>query len=278
MTPEEHAGGHPLRNRSEFSYATASEIHRSLHTPSKQSAQRECQKSLHPLQVNWYPFDCEYIEAIETGLSLSISQLKLKWSQRSDVDRALAVAAIRRSGTSIRQIARELERSESTLRHLLKTLEASADDQDLARRKQISTSELIRRGQVASLKRAEQHREMLEIKREESARKAADLICNWICEQHICGPDGELIIDEVRSKLDTLKDAGLRPHPLLARYRNSTMTQIIELSRPTEQANDDLPIDAHYVTWLLIWVCAAFPDAQVRDKALELALKRQREE
>ena len=206
-------------------------------------------------------------------LSLSISQLKSKWLQLSDVDRAHAVAAIRRSGVFIREIARGLDSNDSNLRRLLKTLDASLDDQDLARRKQISTNELIRRGQATKLQRAERQRETTEIKRTKSAHKGADLICNWIAQMQLHGPSWELIIEEVRRKLDEMERAGFQA-PVLKR-RDLKITQIIELSRPAEQAYVELPIDAFYVMWLLIWVCAAFPEAKVRDKALDLALARQ---
>ena len=39
-------------------------IYRSLRTASKQSAQRQCQTSLHALRINWYPFENEFTETI----------------------------------------------------------------------------------------------------------------------------------------------------------------------------------------------------------------------
>jgi len=63
----------------------------------------------------------------------AIERLKRDWTRLSDVDRALAVRAINQSGLSTRGIARQLQRSESSLRNLLKALHAPAADLAAAR-------------------------------------------------------------------------------------------------------------------------------------------------
>ena len=206
-------------------------------------------------------------------LSLSISQLKSKWLQLSDVDRAHAVAAIRRSGVFIREIARGLDSNDSNLRRLLKTLDASLDDQDLARRKQISTNELIRRGQAANLKRAEQHRNKLEIKHTRSACKGADQICSWICEQQISGPDGELIIEEVRREFAMRDQDGSLP--ALPNKAVPPLKELIQRCRPEKAFPNDASSVSWYHEWLFRWTYYAFPDPIVRDMALEHALEQQ---
>jgi hypothetical protein len=206
-------------------------------------------------------------------LPLSISQLKSEWPKLADVDRALAVAAIRRSGAFIRQIARELGPSESNLRHLLKTLDASLEDQDLARRGQISTTELIRRGEAANMQRAEQRGQWLLSKRARSTRKAADSICDWICEQQVSGPDGELIIEEVRREFATREQ--LNRLPEYPERAVPPLQKLIKRCRPERALpNDESTID-WYHEWLFRWAFFAFRDAVVRDQALEQALERQ---
>ena len=54
----------------------------------------------------------------------SIQQLQSDWFSLHDLDRAAAIRSIHSSGTSIRQIAAQLHKSESTLRHLLIALDA----------------------------------------------------------------------------------------------------------------------------------------------------------
>lgn len=208
----------------------------------------------------------------EQDLSLAIPHLKSRWMQLPGADRARAVAAIRRTGVSIRQIARDLGVSESNLRHLLKTLNASTDDQDLARQGKISTNELVRRGQTAKARPEEPPPEVVKTQRAVSDREGADLICNWILQEDTYRLNRKLIIEGVTDKLGRFQWAGWRP-PVFKR-RGLTHAQIIELSRPVDKTMRDLPIEAFYEKWLLIWACAAIPDFEVRDAALKQALKR----
>jgi hypothetical protein len=62
--------------------------------------------------------------------------------------------------------------------------------------------------------------------------------------------------------------------PPVVKQRGLTYSQIIEFSRPVDKTMRDYPIEAFYEKWLLIWVCAAIPDFEVRDAALKQALKR----
>ena len=48
-----------------------------------------------------------------------VAQLRTRWADLSDLDRALEIGVIHRSGLSIRKIANGLQPSESLLRHLL---------------------------------------------------------------------------------------------------------------------------------------------------------------
>lgn len=84
-----------------------------------------------------------------TDVQASISQLQADWFGLHYLDRAQRVAAIRRDGASIRQIAAGLHFSESNMRHLLLTLEAPVEYQELARYNPISTRELVRRAKIA---------------------------------------------------------------------------------------------------------------------------------
>jgi len=200
------------------------------------------------------------------------AQLRTRWADLSDLDRALEIGVIHRSGLSIRKIANGLQPSESLLRHLLWCLEASAEDQDLARQGKISTNELVRRGQAAKGRPEEPPPEVVDTQRAVSDREGADLICNWILQEDTFRLNRKLIIEGVMDKLGRFQWAGWRP-PVLKR-RGLTYSQIIELSRPIDKTMRDLPIEAFYEKWLLIWVSAAIPDFEVRDAALKQALKR----
>src|ERR1700751_1381890 len=78
-------------------------------------------------------------------VSLLIAKLRENWHQLHDIDRALAVREIIQLGVSRRRLAREIGFSEGLLRHLLKVLEASPSDIELAGQNAISTNELVRR-------------------------------------------------------------------------------------------------------------------------------------
>lgn len=103
---------------------------------------------------------------------LSMSELQASWINRNDLDRAADVHAIHRSGTSIRQIASQLHKKESSLRRLLRMLDAPAVDRLLFRQGKITGNELVRRAKTDGLKRAARHQEELKLKRERQTLKA----------------------------------------------------------------------------------------------------------
>lgn len=205
--------------------------------------------------------------------SSSITQLQSQWFQLSDLDRAQAVAAIRRSGTSIRQIALGLKFSESLLRHLLLARQAPPEDQALARQGRISTNELVRRSKAANIRRAERHRQAIALQRNESARKGADLICSWLLRTGLHRPSCEMIVDEVRRQL-AMQDA-VRSLPATSQTITLPVDKIIRHCKPPELADDSIDIVAWYAAWLCRWALYAFPDADVRDQALDQSLNGQ---
>jgi transposase-like protein len=89
-------------------------------------------------------------------LTAAVNQLKNDWDPLRDLDRARAVAKIKQSGISIRQIAKRLDRGESGLRHLLLALQAPAADLVAARQGKLSTNDLVRRAKAASACRSAQ--------------------------------------------------------------------------------------------------------------------------
>jgi transposase-like protein len=203
----------------------------------------------------------------------SISQLQANWFQLHDLDRAQAVAAIRRSGISIRKIARDLKFSPSLLRHLLLALKAPAEDQDLARHGQISTRELVRRAKAASTRRAQRHREVVALERDEAARKETDLICNWLLQTGLHGPSCVMIVDEVRRRLATDEAAGIVPK--VSKPLDLPIHEIIRRRRPDDLKDPTMDTISWHAEWLLRWAFCAFPDEQVRWTALDIALERQ---
>jgi transposase len=202
-----------------------------------------------------------------------ISQLKSRWTGLSALERAKAIAIIKRSGISNREIARGLQVSEALLRHLLQCLDASADDQGLARHNLITTNELARRGKAAKLQRAERHIATLEVQRAGSARQATDQICNWIIKERIYGSYGERIIEEVRNEFDLRERDGSLP--TLPDHAALSLNELIRRSKPKRPLDDNAASVSWYAEWLCRWSFFAYEDPAVRDNALEQALERQ---
>jgi transposase-like protein len=153
----------------------------------------------------------------------AIHQLKRAWGELADLDRAQAVFKIKRSGTSIRQIARQIGKSESLLRHLLKALDAPAADRAAARQGNLSTNELIRRTKAEAKRLSAQRREADERVRGRNATQGAKLICDWLQEIGMVGTHGEQIVDEARQIMIRAIYAGSLPHG---------RTEVLDIDRP----------------------------------------------
>ncbi len=202
----------------------------------------------------------------------SIAQLQSDWFGLSDLDRARAVLAINQAGISIRKIAKQLHLSESLLRHLLQALQAPASDLDLARQGKISTNELVRRAKSTSLRRAED-RPAAALARAREIPEAADLICGWLLQTQLYGPARQMIVKEVQRKFLFMKEAGL--HPSVAAPPAMPAFQIIERTQPPALKGNSIDIIGWFAQWLTQWSFFAFPNEDVRDNALGLALERQ---
>ena len=202
----------------------------------------------------------------------SIAQLQSDWFGFSDLDRARAVLAINQTGISIRKIADQLHLSESLLRHLLQALQAPASDLDIARQGKISTNELVRRAKSTSLRRSED-RPGEALARAQEIPEAADLICGWLLQTQLYGPAREMIVKEVKRNFLMLKEAGL--HPSVAAPSDKHASQIIEQTKPPALTDDRIDMIAWFARWLCRWSIFAFPNEDVRDNALGLALERQ---
>jgi hypothetical protein len=203
----------------------------------------------------------------------SIAQLQSDWLGFSDLDRAGAVLAINHTGISTRKIAAQLHLSESLLRHLLLTLKAPACDRDLARQGKISTNELVRRAKATGLRRSPQHSEVLELERVQQTHEAANTICDWLLKTQLFGPAREMIVKEVRREFLAMKEAGSRPS--LAAPSDVPTSQIIKRTKPPALTDGRIDIVAWFAQWLCRWSFFAFPDEDIRNTALDLALQKQ---
>ena len=137
----------------------------------------------------------------------------------------------------------------------------------------IPINELVRRSRAAGLKRAARNREEIKLERERQTLRAADRICEWLVETQMNAPNCEMIVDEVRRKLWSMAQAGL--HPDRVAPPDTPIDEIIEQTRPPAIKDARIDIAGWYSEWLCRWSFFAFPDEDIRDNALDLALQRQ---
>jgi transposase-like protein len=180
--------------------------------------------------------------------SSAISQLQSTWDQLHDLDRAQAVAAIHRSGTSLRRIARDLGHSDSLLRRLLLALQTPAEDQALAREGAISTNELVRRGKAEAVRQEKNQFEAREFERKHKVVEGSKKICHWLEQEHLAGSRGEAIALEARSMLIANYTAGKLPHA--DEHVVRPVTEWIERCRP----ETSMPDDTSYISWYALWL------------------------
>jgi len=200
----------------------------------------------------------------------AVSNLQSQWHNLADLDRARAVCAIHRAGTSLRALAKALNCSPSLLRHLLTTLHAPAEDRLLAYKGEISTNELARRARAAGARRVAKHREALELERALAARKGCRTICEWITSEGISGSYGESIVGEARWNLATAEMS--RKLPQGAAPPDMPIGEIIKRSRPAGPVPDNAEFSSWAARWLFLWAYYAMPDSNIRLQAIDLAL------
>jgi lambda repressor-like predicted transcriptional regulator len=205
--------------------------------------------------------------------SVSISDLQSKWHSLHDLDRASAVFAIHQGGTTLRELAKALNCSESLLRHLLAALQAPPEDRFLARQYKISINELVRRAKAAGIRRSSTLREARELGRAQAARQGSRKICDWLASENLQGGYGAQIVDDARRLFAQAEQTGKFPKD--AAPPDMPTEQIIQRCRPAELMNDSITFIAWYAWWLVLWTFYAFTDSWVRDTALELALNEQ---
>jgi hypothetical protein len=209
----------------------------------------------------------------QTGNTAAITDLRDRWEQLKDVDRAVAVYKIHEAGTSFRCLAQDLNCSESLLRQLNNAAQAPALDRILARRKKISTRELVRRGRSEKELQAKTARESLERQRKQDSEKVCDAISDFLAREDWSPQYGEQLIDEARRYLAFAEAAQLVPKdpfpPLCL-----PLVEVLKRLWPPSDSDDatDFNIRAEC---LVKFVVAALPDSMSRHRALQLALQTQ---
>jgi hypothetical protein len=199
-----------------------------------------------------------------------IEKLAHDWNQLSDIDRALSLTEIKKSGLSSRRIATMLGRNESLIRRLLILLSAPAADLAAARQGRLSTNKLLRRARAQIQRQAARQQADRQQEHQRQTAEAAQLISNWLNQTELYGPACEDIVNEVRWEFAAREAGGARPAPPKV---NVALDEIIRRSKPAE--DPEIDIVAWYAQWLCGWTFFAFSNPDIRDQALDLALQQQ---
>jgi lambda repressor-like predicted transcriptional regulator len=189
----------------------------------------------------------------------AISDLQSKWDTLPDLDRARAVCAIHKAGTSLRVLAKALKRSPSLLRHLLEALGAPPEDQSLARQGKLTTNELVRRSKAADIARATRQREALELERHQASQKGCKAICDWIGAEGLSGPSGSQIVGEARQTLAVNEENKTLPRD--AAPPGTPVSEIIRRCRPAEPNTDATSYIAWFAHRLSLWAAYSMTDS-----------------
>jgi hypothetical protein len=82
-----------------------------------------------------------------------------------------------------------------------------------------------------------------------------------------------MIVKEVQRKFLLMKDAGL--HSSAVAPPDTPIHQIIRLTKPPAMTDDRIDVVSWLADWLCKWCFFAFPDEDVRNCGLSLALEKQ---
>jgi hypothetical protein len=201
-------------------------------------------------------------------VSRAVEDLQSRWHTLCDLDRARAVQSIHQAGMSFQELAPKLNCSPSLLSHLLRALEAPAEDRELARSGDISTRELVRKAQSSGFS---MQREARAFDYEREVMKASQAIMRWFNEENVASADREQVVEQAFLLLvnaDT-SEAG----PLEAYLPDIPLGEVIRLFRPACLGIDGDSGLALLSEWLALWTLHGILDDRVRARALELARK-----
>lgn len=184
--------------------------------------------------------------------SPAIADLRARWHILTDLDRASALLPIIESGISRRDLAHDLNCSESLIRHLLQAVAAPPEDQELARRGAISTNELVRRTRTNSEPTTVQQQNRPSLCMEDGVR----LILDWLHADVARKRNARWILKEVLHRLKLAESCGELP---IAHLRADVDSHRVSVACRPNKDRDELDV-SWYARWLLRYVVAFMAD------------------
>ncbi len=201
--------------------------------------------------------------------STAIANLRSRWCNLHDLDRAQAIKVIHQSGVSLRKLASFLNCSPSLLTHLLQAGQAPLEDRVLARRGELSTRALVRRARASGTRRTALHREAIAFERESEARRHSQAIKSWLGEQGIADADRRKVIERACLYLSTPE--WTERLPLVAIPAGMSADKPVRTCLPAQSDPTEVSFAAGIAWQLAHWVVAGISDHRARQRTLELA-------
>jgi len=197
-------------------------------------------------------------------ISSAVSELKSRWPNLCDLDRAQAVLCIQQQGMSLRELAPYLKCSPSLLSYLLRVAQAPAEDLARARKGDITTRALAAIAGTAGTRGTVRQHEAITFERERAAFQASKTILNWFEDEEVAEADQGQIIEKARLQL--IEAQGWKEAVLQNR-----LDDVVSESRDAQIGAGGNRPAAWLVLRLALWTLRRIPDDWVRNRALELA-------
>lgn len=196
------------------------------------------------------------------------AELKANWENLHDVDKAERIAQILAAGMSGRTLARSLGHSEALIRYLKPLQFATSEEKQLASGGKLSTAELLRNVKTRGEAEARKKEQVRSAQQAYLARQAQEEIVNWLASVFAPGY-AEQMIDEARSLLAEAEANGKLPKDKAP--AGMSFSEIMSRCEPAPLTSDEVHPLTREAFWLALGCCYAFPDGEVRGRALNLA-------
>lgn len=199
------------------------------------------------------------------------ADLQAGWQTLHDVDKAKLISQILDAGMSGRTLAKSLGKSEGLIRHLAIANDAPPADKRLALDHELSTAELVRRVRDRRDRDQRWAQELAAARNVKTIAQATDEIATWLLER-LGRPYAEQVVEEARFLLANAEATGKFPKGKAP--AGMTFAETMDRCLQSIKPSDDVDQISRYAYCLAVGCYYAFPDSNLRSRALDHALTR----
>ena len=199
-----------------------------------------------------------------TEISPAIAELRSRWTNLCDLDRAQAILCIQQEGMSLRRLAPHLKCSPSLLSYLLRAAQAPAEDRERARLGEISTRALGRIAKTAGTRGTVRSNEAIAFERERAAFQASKTVLSWFEDEEVAEADQSEIIELARVQL-------IEAQGWEEAFIQNRLDDLVGESWNGQIGPGTNRPAAWFVLRLALWTLRRIPEDWVRNRALEIS-------